>query len=618
MPKMRASFQGLVRVLAKSLYPEPDVFVRELLQNAHDSIQLRRAEHAEWAGEIRINVDERARTLSFSDNGTGMDQRDIEDFLSVIGSTGTGSRAQELAARDVAVATIGQFGIGLLSAFVVAERIDVYTRKPGALQTWRWTTHGGEDYDLVALPVDAQPPGTRVMVTLAPDQTAFLDGHRLRQTVRRYADLLPFPILLDGFGPINAVNAPWHEPGWRDPVERDRLLTAFLSQRYADSLLLVIPVDLPHPRTLGGLYVAARYTPGGQAGGLADLFQARMCIRLHDHELLPEWAPFVRGIVDCPELQPTAARDNVLRDSVYHALREALGKTIVTALLELAARDRPRFLRLCDWHQDALKGMAAQHQEFGAAVLDALPFATNQGQLTLPEYLTRQSPEPSGKRPLYFFTHEADANQFYSLCQARGVLAINAGGAFDETLLRRYVSQNPDQVDLKPLDRLADPTLYPPLDAAAQVRYAPLLRAMDRALAAAEAPARTQIRQFQPASLSAVVLSGQRLTAFDQMEQMLEKSLLTNELAELAGEVRDRLRDQPLDLLLNAAHPLVQRLGELPDPDQPRYRPVLTGLYYGALLNARHRLTPAAARHFHADLQALLATHLNLQIRHDA
>jgi HSP90 family molecular chaperone len=150
------------------------------------------------------------------------------------------------------------------------------------------------------------------------------------------------------------------------------------------------------------------------------------------------------------------------------------------------------------------------------------------------------------------------------------------------------------------------------------VRYAPLLRAVDRALADAEAPARTQIRQFQPASLSAVVLSGQRLTAFDQMEQMLEKSLLVNELAELAGEVRDRLRRQPLDLLLNAAHPLVQRLAELPHPDHPRYRPVLTGLYYSALLNARHRLTPAAARHFHADLQALLASHLDLQTRHDA
>jgi molecular chaperone HtpG len=112
-------------------------------------------------------VDECARTLTFSDNGTGMDRQDIEEFLSVIGSTGTGSRARELAARDVAVATIGQFGIGLLSAFVVAERIEVQTRKPMATQAWRWVNHGGEDYELDALPANAQPSGTRVTVTLA-------------------------------------------------------------------------------------------------------------------------------------------------------------------------------------------------------------------------------------------------------------------------------------------------------------------------------------------------------------------------------------------------------------------------------------------------------------------
>jgi molecular chaperone HtpG len=146
-----------------------------------------------------------------------MDRRDIEDFLSVIGSTGTGSRARELAARAVAVATIGQFGIGLLSAFVVAERIEVKTRKDGASQSWRWVNRGGEDYELEALPASAQPSGTRVTVTLAADQTAFLDGRLIRQTVRRYADFLPFPIRLNGFGPINAVNAPWHQPGWRDP-----------------------------------------------------------------------------------------------------------------------------------------------------------------------------------------------------------------------------------------------------------------------------------------------------------------------------------------------------------------------------------------------------------------
>ncbi|MBK9952291.1 MAG: ATP-binding protein [Candidatus Competibacteraceae bacterium] len=617
MPKMRTSFQGLVRLLAKSLYPEPDVFVRELLQNAHDSIQLRRIDRPEPAGEIRIDADERTRQLRFSDNGTGMDRQDIEDFLSVVGSTGTGSRTRELAARDVAVATIGQFGIGLLSAFVVAERIEVKTRKAGATHAWRWINHGGEDYELEALPADSRALGTQVNVTLTPDRSAFLDGRLLQQTVRRYADFLPYPILLNGFGPINAVNAPWHEPDWRDPVERERLLTAFLSQRYADSPLLVVPIELARPKASGGLYVPARYAPAGGLSGAVDLFQARMCIRANDGELLPEWARFARGVVDCPDLQATAARDNVLRDKTYDALREALGETLVSALLDLAARDRPRFLQLCDWQHDAIKGMAARHLQFGAAVLEHLPFETNQGQLTLPDYLNRQPPS-DGKRPLYFFTHAADANQFYALCQARGLLAINAGRSFDETLLRRYADQHAETVTLKALDRLDDPSFYQRLNAEEQTLYGRLERAVDRALAEQEVQVKTQVRRFQPADLSAILLSGQRVSAFDEMEKALEKPFLLDGLAELAGEVRDRLRRQPLDLFLNANHPLIQALREMTDPDAPHHRPILTGLYYGALLNAQHRLTPAVARRFHADLQALLGDYLALQIRRNA
>jgi molecular chaperone HtpG len=359
------------------------------------------------------------------------------------------------------------------------------------------------------------------------------------------------------------------------------------------------------------LFVPARYTPGGQAGGAVDLFQARMCIRPNDSELLPEWARFVRGVVDCPDLHPTAARDNVLRDAAWRALREALGALIVAALLDLAARDRPRFLQLCDWHHDAIKGMAARHPDFGAAVLDQLPFETHQGQLTLPDYLTRQ-PASDGPRPLYFFTHEADANQFYALCQARGLLAINAGRPFDETLLRRYADQHPETVELKPLDRLDDPALYERLDITEQAAYTRLERAIDRALGDMEVRVRTQVRRFQPATLSAALLADQRVTAFDQMERALEKPFLLEGLAELASDLRDRLRQQPLTLLLNAAHPLVQGLRELAEPDAPRYRPILTGLYYGALLNAQHRLTPAAARSFHADLQALLGEYLKL------
>ncbi|PIE82921.1 MAG: hypothetical protein CSA09_04335 [Candidatus Contendobacter odensis] len=615
MPKMRTSFQGLVRLLAKSLYPEPDVFIRELLQNAHDSIQLRQTHTPEPAGDIRIDSHHDDRSLHFTDNGNGMDQRDIKNFLSVIGSTGTGSHARKLAARDVAVATIGQFGIGLLSAFVVAERIEVRTRKWGSARAWRWVNHGDEEYDLTALPENTQPFGTQVIVTLVPEKTLFLDGQQIRQQVRRHADFLPFPIRLNGFETINALHAPWHQTDWCNPALREHLLSAFFSQHYADPPLLVIPIDLSQPHTQGGLYIPARYSPSGQGGGTIDLYQARMCIRNNDGELLPTWAQFVRGVIDCSDLQPTAARDNVLRDTVYYTLRDTLGQSIVTALINLATCDRPRFQKICDWHHDAIKGMALRHTDFGAAVLDYLPFETNQGQLTLSDYFSRQPPMAS-RKPLYFFSHEADANQFYALCQAQKRLAINAGRTPDEHLLRYYAEQHSDEVELKPLDRLDDPAFYELLNQQEAATYAHLERAVERVLADIQVRVRTQTRRFQPDTLSVVLIAGQRVAAFDAMESALERPFLLDGLDELAGEVRDRLRRQPMTLFLNAAHPLIQRLGTLSEPDHPQYRPILTGLYHSALLNAQHRLTPAAARRFHADLQTLLGEYLALQLQH--
>jgi molecular chaperone HtpG len=211
--KMRTSFDGLVKLLAKSLYPEPDVFIRELIQNGHDSIQLRQTTEPQFAGAIRIFSDTANRTIRFEDNGRGMDRDDIQELLAVIGRSGTGEERARLKAHDLAVETIGQFGIGLLSAFVVAERIDVYTRKVGTDQVWHWSNAGGEDYTLE--PADSgkegdREPGSTVIVTVAPAHLSHLDGEAIQKTVRKYADFLRFPIQVNGEGPVNAMHAPWH------------------------------------------------------------------------------------------------------------------------------------------------------------------------------------------------------------------------------------------------------------------------------------------------------------------------------------------------------------------------------------------------------------------------
>ncbi len=610
MPKMRTSFQGLVQLLARSLYPEPEVFIRELLQNAHDSIQLRRVQEPQLAGEICIRVDPQTRTLSFSDNGAGMDRRDIEEFLSTIGSTGTGVQARRLAERNIAVRTIGQFGIGLLSAFVVAERIDVYTRKSDSHEAWHWVNYGGEDYELEPLPVAEQAVGARVVVTLAPVHAGYGDPATVRNTIKRYADFLPFPILLNDQGIVNTIDAPWHRDDW--PARADTTLRHFIARRYNVTPLHLISVELQSPRARGVLYIPLHTGPGAQGGGVVDIFQERMCIRLNDSEFLPEWADFLRGIIDSPDLQPTAARDNLRRDETYRRLRRKLGKLLLRELIRLAQEERATFLKLCDWQHATIKGMAVQYPEFYQAVIDYLPFETNRGMLTLPAYGQAQPLQADGKTPLYFFTHGPDAQQFYDLCAARGWLAVNTGRQHDEALLRRYAAER--GWALKPLDTLDDPALYEPLEPREQADYRSLERALTQSLAAAGIEGvRPGVRRFLPADLSAVLIAPSRFKAIDRMEQLLARPLLLEGLEELARDVREQLRQHPLELFLNANHPLIQRLREWDGLADPARQSLLMGLYGGALLTARQRLTPDNARLLVAQWQTLLHANLDLQ-----
>ena len=136
--EIKIDLQGLIRLLAKNLYAEADVFIRELIQNAHDSIK-RRAELKQNAppGIIRIRTDRETSTITITDNGAGLTEQEVHDYLSTIGRSGTGEFRQELLkkGRQAEVNLIGQFGIGLLSAFVVAYKVEVETRQSRSMRT---------------------------------------------------------------------------------------------------------------------------------------------------------------------------------------------------------------------------------------------------------------------------------------------------------------------------------------------------------------------------------------------------------------------------------------------------------------------------------------------------
>ena len=204
--RIETRFDGLIKLLSEGLYSEKDIFVRELVQNAHDSIIRRKEMEPNLAGQIDVECDRMAKTVTITDNGIGMDKKDIKDFLSVIGSTGTGEARKS--GMRLSHELIGQFGIGMLLAFVVADKVLVETRKVGADDAFEWRNSGSQDCELYES--NRKELGSRITVFLRDDYAYFLTDTKLREIIIRYCDFISVPIYLNGVGPVNTVEAPWN------------------------------------------------------------------------------------------------------------------------------------------------------------------------------------------------------------------------------------------------------------------------------------------------------------------------------------------------------------------------------------------------------------------------
>lgn len=610
---MKTSFTGLVKLLAKSLYPEPDVFVRELVQNAHDSIQIRQKENSDISGLIKIFTDHTQGIVTFEDNGIGMGKVEIEDLLSTIGRSGTGESTTKFSERGEVLDTIGQFGIGFLSAFVVAEKIDVITRKVGETDVWYWSNEGGEDYSLEKSNEDREY-GTTVKIFIKDEFFHYLKDEELRKVILKYADFIPYQININGNGPINMINAPWHKTFF-DSKDYLNELYSFANRRFPNSPLHIIPIDIKAYKTKGFLYITDDKFSQSSNAGVVDIYQSRMCIRNRDQELLPEWAKFVQGVIDSQSLQPTAARDNIIKNETYYRLRDELGRIIIESLIALSEKDNSKFLMICKWHHYHLKGMATKNDDFFTKIIEYLPFETNRGEMILKEIIQQQTKENEVKIPIYYFSYGYDSNQFYEICDAKNIIAINTGNLFDESLVKKYVEKHSDILELKQLDRLDLKELYKPLDEEEEKRFFNLKIALQNALSKVGMDmVQASIRRFEPNSMSSILLQTKVIKAHEQMEELLENPMMIQGLGDIGQDMLKELKKKPIDIFLNANNSLIKTLSSIKDIHNPSYYPLLVGLYNASVLYSQHHMTPENAKVFYMQIQKFMEESLNLDL----
>ncbi|MDU0290136.1 HSP90 family protein [Saccharothrix longispora] len=552
--------RGIIDLLSHHLYSSPRVYARELLQNAVDAITARRALQPDAPGEVVVEpVRSPGGTLRISDTGIGLTEREVHDLLSTLGRT---SKRDDLGfARQ---GFLGQFGVGLLSAFLVAERVNLTTRSARGGPAVRWTADASGHYEVGE--AERAEVGTTIELVPHRDAEHWLEHDVVKALLAEYGELLPVTVRV-GDEVVTHDALPWTD---------DALA-------YGERVLGVRPFDaIPVEVPTVGLRGVAYVLPGGVHPGARQshrVYLKRMLVGDSIEGLLPEWAYFVRCVVDSTSLRPTASRESLYQDETLLAVREELGRQVRDWLVRLDATDPDRTRALLDAHHLGIKSLARVDDEMLRLVERWLPFETTDGAQSLRQFRRRHGT----------IAHVPDVDEFRQLApvaHAQGMGLVNAGYAYDAEIMERLVALDgpaaarrvaPGEV----LAALDDPE--PELERALRERLVLAKDVLERHDCEAVP------RDFDPGTLPALLVTNAEAERERDVQQAGEEADAL--WAELLGNlVGSSSSDAAQRLVLNCRNPLVRRLARLTDAALVEL--TVESLYVHALLQARRPMRP--------------------------
>ncbi|MDE2364104.1 MAG: molecular chaperone HtpG [Hyphomicrobiales bacterium] len=354
----QADVARLLDLVVHSIYSDREIFLRELISNAADACEKLRFESATGQApapadgfRILIELDKDKKTLSVVDNGVGMTRDDLESGLGIIANSGTRAFLEKLdSAKDKvsSEALIGRFGIGFYSSFIVADRVDVFTRRAGQSQGWRWSSDGKSAYT-VAESDDAPAFGTRVVLHLKTDAEDFLEPARVESVVAEHSAGVPVPITVRAAGAedrkVSDGAALWARPRGEITPDQYKELYQNVSGQFDEPALTI------HWRAEGRHeFDALAFIPGSrpfdlfspERKGRSRLYVRRVLVST-DADLLPPWLRFVTLIVDSADVPLNVSREIVQKSPVLGAIRKAVVGRILQELAKLAENDPAKY-----------------------------------------------------------------------------------------------------------------------------------------------------------------------------------------------------------------------------------------------------------------------------------
>ncbi|HEX2144173.1 MAG TPA: HSP90 family protein [Glycomyces sp.] len=587
----QVDLRGLVDLLSHHLYSSPKVYVRELLQNAVDAITARRLADPSFDAEsceVRIVSD--GKKLRITDPGVGLTLAEVHKLLATIGGSSKRDEEIEGARRDF----LGQFGIGLLACFTVASVITVTSRsaKDPAASAVRWTARDDGSYTVTEAPLAEHPePGTTVELIARPGED-WLQPTKVAELAREYGSLLPVAITVsDGGAPVEVTDTP---PAWErtHPTSTARRLSlnTYCESVLGFSPLDVIDLDVPLAGIRGVAFVLPHSTsPSARPAHRVHL--KRMLLTDTADNLVPEWAFFVRCVIDTDALRPTASRESLYDDEALAVARDAIGAQIREWISRLAAEDPSRLEAFLAVHELGVKALARHDADLLASMLPWLRFETTAGHVNLLDFARAY-------QPIYLAATVDEYRQVSQIAAAQGIGVVNGGYTYDAELVQALPRLDP-QVKVESLQPGVISASLDPLEANAELALQTFLNAARARLDPVDVD--VALREFNPVSVPALLL--------DDREARRERQRAEAEAQadDLWGGILASIKQHAprAQLVLNHRNPTVRRVSAIGDPELAGT--AVESLYGQALLMSHRPLRSADTALLNRSFMNLLA-----------
>ncbi|NWX38937.1 TRAP1 protein, partial [Steatornis caripensis] len=592
--EFQAETKKLLDIVARSLYSEKEVFIRELISNGSDALEkLRHRLMAEGKAlpemEIHLQTDSGKGTITIQDTGIGMTQEELVANLGTIARSGSKAFLDALQSQaEASSKIIGQFGVGFYSAFMVADKVEVFSQsaEPGS-PGYHWSSDGSGMFEIAE--ASGVRTGTKIIIHLKEDCKEFANEDRVKEVVTKYSNFISFPLYLNGRR-INTLQALW----MLDPKDigewQHEEFYRFIAQAY-DKPRYVLHYKTDAPLNIRSIFYVPEQKPSmfdisRELGSSVALYSRKILIQTKAADILPKWLRFLRGVVDSEDIPLNLSRELLQESALIRKLRDVLQKRLIKFFIDQSKKDPEKYAKFFEdygvFMREGIVTIAEQDVKEDIAKLLRYESSTlPAGQLTsLTDYASRMK---AGSRNIYYLCapnrHLAEHSPYFEAMKKKDMEVLFCYEQFDElTLLhlrefdkKKLISVETDiVVDHYKEEKFEES--HPAAERLTEKEAEDLMAWMRNALGSRVTAVKVTTRlDTHPAMITVLEMGAAR--HFLRMQQLAKTQ-----------EERAQLLQPTLEI--NTGHALIKKLNELKDSQPDLAQLLLDQVYENAMIAA--------------------------------